>query len=222
MAGTNVRRTFDTRRLSEALKSQDIDLRHWVSYGTVGTIDRAGEFDPTDSRAIYNGPEGVEVDVLLEPLGLPALCKYPGMHGGPNVIIAAPIKPGDLVLVGLPDGGALLPPVILAVLNSATRRVPLDANRKPVFKNDRVIIHSNVPVEVHADKIRLGSDTSAEQLVLGTTFKAWMEDFFAALSRLTVPTAMGPSGTPINYALDFEPLKQRLDTLLSDTAYTEK
>ena len=33
----------DVRLLAEAVKSQDIDLRHWCSFATVGTVGEDGE-----------------------------------------------------------------------------------------------------------------------------------------------------------------------------------
>lgn len=222
MPGTNIRRVLDTRRLAEALKAPGIDTRHWVSYATVCTVDDEGTVNPNDHRAIYVGPEGVEVDVLLEPLGIPVTCKYAGCAGGREAVIMAPIRPGDRVLVTLPDGDAMQTPVILAVLNSAEHKVPLDIDRKPTFKNDRVMVWSRVlPVEIIAGTIRLGSHTSAEALVLGNAWKSWTESLLTAISLIQVPTAVGPSGTPLNSATFTVTLKNQLASLLSGKAFTE-
>ncbi|GAB3194724.1 putative membrane-bound mannosyltransferase [Pontibacter aydingkolensis] len=47
------------------------------------------------------------------------------------------------------------------------------------------------------------------------SLKAILSDFFDAIGRMTVTTAMGPSGTPIN-AMDFTNLKTRLNKLLKE------
>ena len=128
------------RRLSKGLAQPGMDDRYWVSYGTVGVMSEDGEFDPTDPHAIYNGPEGVEVEVLLEPLGIPCVCVYAGIYGGRKCTIFAPIKAGDRVLVGLPGGDPSAVPVIIAVLHNAEDVVPLGEDRKPVFRNDRLFV----------------------------------------------------------------------------------
>lgn len=50
------------------------------------------------------------------------------------------------------------------------------------------------------DGLKVGAENAAEPFVLGDALKTWLE-------ALTVPTAMGPSGTPIN--------APSLDTILS-------
>ncbi len=146
--GTDIRRGLNTRRFAEALKCSGIDTRHWVSYGTVCTINDEGIPDYTDLRAVYCGPEGVEVDVILEPINVPVTCLYSGIAGGRHTIISAPISPGDLVLVALPDGDPTVPPVIVAILNSAAHKVPLGHDRKPIFRNDHVFIWTDVDIDI--------------------------------------------------------------------------
>lgn len=45
-------------------------------------------------------------------------------------------------------------------------------------------------------------------------FKQWLTDLIAAIQSITVTTATGPSGIPINQA-SFNQLRQRLDNLLT-------
>lgn len=144
------RSKYDVRRLSSALAAAGIDLRHWVSYGTVGTVDDKGQADYADKRAVYVGPEGVEVDVILEPLNIPVTCTYAGIQGGASTSIYSPIRPGDRVLVTLPDGLPSSSPVIVSIMHSATSQLPLDpADKKPYFRNDRLLVHTrDVDVDV--------------------------------------------------------------------------
>lgn len=44
--------------------------------------------------------------------------------------------------------------------------------------------------------------------------KSWLDDLVDAIKQITVPTAVGPSGTPIN-ATAIEAIKQRLNNLLT-------
>ena len=46
-------------------------------------------------------------------------------------------------------------------------------------------------VVLDEDGLKVGAENAAEPIPLGETLKSWLE-------ALTVPTAMGPSGTPIN------------------------
>lgn len=196
--GTNSRRVLDAGRLSKVVAAPGIDPRHWVSYGTVGTVDDKGVINYDDTHAIYIGPEGVEVDVILEPSMLPVTCHYAGLYGGQAVTIMAPIKPGDRVLVTLPEGDFSGPPVIVAVLHSAATPVPLNATQHPVFQNDRTMIYSkSVPVQVFADKIQLGDDTATEPFVLGNLWKTAMETILQALITHTHTSGVGPTGPPM-------------------------
>jgi hypothetical protein len=128
-----------------------MDLRNWLSYGTVATMDSAGEVDYENPHAIHQGPEGVEVDVYLESLNKLVTCRYAGLQGGPAVYVGAPIHPGDLVVVGMPEGdnaGC----VILAIVNSAAQPVPLGDDKKPIFQNDRLLVWSKtVPIDIRIE-----------------------------------------------------------------------
>lgn len=61
--------------------------------------------------------------------------------------------------------------------------------------------------------IKSGSD-SVENMVLGETLKSVLTDILDHITKLTVPTALGPSGTPINSA-EFISDKTSLETILS-------
>ena len=138
--GTDIRRGIDTKALSEALARPGTDLRYWVSHGTVGTQDDAGNLDAKNPNSVWIGPEGVECDVRLEPLMIHVCCRFAGISGG-DVTAYPPIHPGDQVLVTLPEGFAHLP-VIVAVLNSRACKQPLDESQTPIFDNKRLLIYA--------------------------------------------------------------------------------
>lgn len=56
---------------------------------------------------------------------------------------------------------------------------------------------------------------SFEKAVQGETLKQKLEDLIDAINSLTVPTALGPSGTPINSAV-FSQIKSQLNKILSE------
>ena len=61
-----------------------------------------------------------------------------------------------------------------------------------------------------------GADTANEPALLGTTLKGLLEQLIDGLTALTVPTGVGPSGTPIN-AAQFIAVKAQLQRALSTT-----
>ncbi len=168
----------DMRLFAEALKSMDIDLRHWSSYGTVGTVGEDGDFDPNDEEAVHIAPDGVWVDVLLQPLLIPIPARVQLGVGGSKVSLQVPIEPGDEVLVIMPDGVFANGPVVTAILNSQSAKIPLGGDNKPIFQNDRVLLFSeDVPIDLRTKagaKVRVEADGSAsfevasgKQLILG-------------------------------------------------------
>jgi len=70
--------------------------------------------------------------------------------------------------------------------------------------------HTGASVKIDADgniiltpasgkKIKLGSDSSNESLVLGDSFKTWLDNFISTKLDLHIhPTAVGPTGVPTN------------------------
>jgi hypothetical protein len=62
--------------------------------------------------------------------------------------------------------------------------------------------------------IKSGS-ASTEKSVLGETLKSKLEELIDAVKAITVPTAMGTSGTPLNSSA-FDQIKNSLDDILSE------
>jgi len=61
-----------------------------------------------------------------------------------------------------------------------------------------------------------GADTADEPALLGNKLKGLLEELIDAINAMTVPTGVGPSGTPIN-AVSFTAVKTKLNTALSQT-----
>jgi len=150
-AGTSIKRSWDVKRLGQAIKAQGLDLRHWVSYGTVASVTgEDGKPNFTDPNAILITPAGVEIDVVLEPSGYPCTCKY-GIQAG-TVYICTPVKPGDQVLVTIPDGDVSMVPVAVKVVSGSSDPIPTEDDGTPVFKNDRCLIFAKgVPIDLRTD-----------------------------------------------------------------------
>lgn len=61
-----------------------------------------------------------------------------------------------------------------------------------------------------------GAENANEPAALGETLKGLLEELIDGINAMTVPTPVGPSGTPINSAT-FTSIKTRLETILSET-----
>jgi hypothetical protein len=86
--------------------------------------------------------------------------------------------------------------------------------------NNKVIINKEF-IQVKADDssvIKFGE--GKEPMVLGNTLKSHLDSIIDAVSKLTVPTAFGPSGTPINIS-EFTAVKEQFDNFLSKLTNTD-
>lgn len=226
------RKALDVRRMAAGLAAPGIDPRTWVSYGTVCTVGDDGEPDFSDENAVFIDGAGVEVDVRLEPLNTVVTCVYAGVQGGARVSIFSPIKAGDRVLVTLPDGDGLGPPVIKAILHSAASQLPMESGL-PIFQNDRLLIYSegqDVDVRaiganatVTADNVQLGSRSADEPHVLGNRWLQMMTQVLTDLLAHKHATAVGP--TSILLPPEAGTLLQELNALsqiLSQRVFSEE
>lgn len=205
------------RALGEGLRGPGMDTRRWVAFGTVAVIDDDGNANYTDTRAIYIGPEGVDVDVELDPTGEAITAHYAGIMGGKDVCIFSPIRPGDRVLVVMPEGTNGGPPVVVAILNNANDKIAIDpADKKPYFKNDRVLIYSTKTdvdirtkdgarveirqdntVNVYADHVNLGDKSAKQQVILGNAYKTDESAMFKALQQFCTDVAAAIASDPV-------------------------
>jgi hypothetical protein len=160
-------RAADVYRIADGMARPGLDTRSWVTYGTVASFGPPP--DPSDPNAIVVAPEGVAVDVLVGTEETPVTCRY-GHQGGASATLLLPIRPGDLVLVAIPDGDLGLPGEILRVCTNAGAPLPLEEDRMPVFRNDRVSLFSLVPIELRTAggaRVRLEADGSVDVLAKG-------------------------------------------------------
>jgi hypothetical protein len=66
----------------------------------------------------------------------------------------------------------------------------------------------------------INHNSGAEPMVLGDTLQGLLEDMLSAITSITVPTALGPSGTPINTP-QFQAISGKLSTMLSKISNLE-
>ena len=89
--------------------------------------------------------------------------------------------------------------------------------------NNKVYINEK-KIQIKADdssKITFGEDgDKTEPLIKGETMKSKLEDILDAINQITVPTAFGPSGTPINAPV-FTQIKTGLKDILSELTSTD-
>ena len=85
----------------------------------------------------------------------------------------------------------------------------------------KVQITAKEEIDLIGKKVRLGDGETDDPVVGGNELKSILEDLLKAIQALTVPTAEGPSGTPINKA-DFLKVNARLGDMLSGTVFVKK
>jgi hypothetical protein len=88
-------------------------------------------------------------------------------------------------------------------------------------KEQVLVNHQDGSITLQSSKIKLGSPSASEQLVLGNKWLSLMENIIDAITTITVPTPSGPSGTPINTP-QFKALKKKLSQVLSNFVYTQE
>lgn len=177
---------MDWAAFRRAMSGPETDTRHWIAYGTVASVNgEDGTANYTDPNAVIISPASIDVDVVLEPHGYPIPCQY-GMQAG-SVFIATPIRPGDQVVVLIPDGEVSMVPQILRVITGASDPSPVGDDGLPVFQNDRLLVFAkDVPLDLRAgnarallqqdgtvtlfgEHIELGGAAPPERLVKGDT-----------------------------------------------------
>jgi hypothetical protein len=69
-------------------------------------------------------------------------------------------------------------------------------------------------------QVLIGNDSGADHLVMGETLQGLLEGLIDAITAISVPTGVGPSGPPAN-AADFISIKSQLSTMLSKVGRTK-
>lgn len=195
--GTKVSPSFDANKVAAGLSRPGIDPRVWVAEGIIATIGDDGEVDDTDANAVISSPEGREADVVLLPeLEHHITCRIPS--GGPESTDDWPISPGDHVALVFPGGDPASGGIVVAVLNSASDRLPTE-DGQPMFKHDRRLIWCGTgPIDLRAGSgtgrlvlgqdgtVRAGGPDAAQAAVKGTDF---MQAFLDAMHELQLALA---------------------------------
>jgi hypothetical protein len=85
----------------------------------------------------------------------------------------------------------------------------------------KIIVGSgNAKGNGQGDQVLIGGSSASEPIVLGNALKGIIGELIDAISALTVPTGVGPSGPPVN-ATQFSGIRGRLDTILSQVGKTK-
>lgn len=109
-------------QMSEATSRPGIDPRQWISYAQVST--RAAD----DEVVVFDEDEGCPlVQVILQPSMLAVRCRVGASIAGNGEGEWFPFVKGDEVLVALPEGREDAGAVIIARLNNAIDKFPMDS-----------------------------------------------------------------------------------------------
>ena len=247
--GTRVVGSIDPSALREGLASPGMDTRYWCSRGTVGTVDDNGEEHFDDPHAVWIGPEGVECDVILQPLGQ----RVTALWGeGGDVTDIAPIRAGDQVVVEFPDG-VLMGGKILCIIKSRANKQPMITG-KPIFDNKRRLIHAKTAaidvqtagaeggtpsqffmdqaaiVTTVANRVNLGMFEAPQQAVLGTDYRrsenSMLSTLLTGLQSMAAASFTGPTigllpgiNAMILAIQNFQTAAQADNDFLSNTVY---
>ncbi len=92
--------------------------------------------------------------------------------------------------------------------------------QKEIGTSISVDVEGNCTIDTPKATIKLGKDAD-EPAVLGNQLVSVLSDLLTAIKALTVPTAVGPSGTPLN-AVQFEAVGQKLNSILSGFTFVKK
>ena len=111
---------FDHATLRQAFAAPGMDPRQWCSMGIV-------DVDEGSQRAVrYDSPDnGLLVHVVLQPSGIPVVCRVASTCAGSGEADIEPFSAGDEVIVAVPEGDERSGPVILGRLNNALSPMPM-------------------------------------------------------------------------------------------------
>jgi hypothetical protein len=110
---------FDAASLRQALAGPGMDPRQWCSLGVV-------DVDEGSQRAVrYDQPDyGTLVHVVLQPSGIPVVCRVASACAGTGEADVEPFAAGDEVVVLVPEGDERSGCVIVGRLNNTLSPAP--------------------------------------------------------------------------------------------------
>lgn len=150
---------LDVQRVAKAIGANE---KSFVESGTVGVDEDDGTFNVKDPQAIAVDALGALVRVRLEPSGKFVTARYSGLCCGRAGAILVPVRPGDEVVVLVPNGDYNASGVkIISFEANATAQIPTPASGRP-WANDRALLFFRVPLEISA----LAVDIQSPNLML--------------------------------------------------------
>lgn len=87
--------------------------------------------------------------------------------------------------------------------------------------NGKVQVTAKTSLDLICPTVHLGDDSTQDPAVLGNELKDLLSQLIDAITTITVPTAVGPSGVPLN-ATVFKQVQARLDTMKSGTVFVKR
>jgi hypothetical protein len=195
--------------MAKAISAPGIDPRCW---NCVGYVEEFGVDE-----------EGPFVNVTVMPSEELVPCRVGSLYAGPNFGFFAPLEKDDEVIVFAPNGDPNEGLIAFGRQWSKSDPPPQEV-LDDKGTNVHLVIKEGVNLNISVSgggKVTFGAPDAQENFVLGQQWKAMMEAFFDAINALTVPTGVGPSGTPIN-AASFTQLKSNLEAQLSDIIFGKK
>jgi hypothetical protein len=109
-------------------------------------------------------------------------------------------------------------PKVKVIQTTSGHRIILNDNDESIHierTGEESIVLNSKGISLISGSLSLGSlDGSKEKAVLGDTLKELLNELITEIALITVPTALGPSGTPLNLA-KLNVIKSKLGTVLS-------
>jgi hypothetical protein len=140
---------IDTQRVFEAVRGPGIDTRTWIE---TGICEGDAYSESQDGGGVL-----WFVDASLQPSGNVVTCRIGcAVRAGDGLGILSPLKDGDEVQVQLDDGDPNNGPVAFARLNGPLALPPAGWN------NDSTVIVSDVPIQLVASDVFIGSPVSPQ------------------------------------------------------------
>jgi len=137
--------TTDSTSVADLYAGPGNDTRQWISYGIVCPDTNGAHsvrFNDDDGNPL---PQGVLVDVTLQPSGITVPCRVGAQAAGAGEAEYNPFGPGDEVLVAVPEGNERAGCVILCRLTNSADVFPTKVAGQDVTQNNFRFSRHQVP-----------------------------------------------------------------------------
>jgi hypothetical protein len=160
---------MDSTSMAHLFSHPGADTRQWLSYGLVCQAVAGGDQSvrfTDDTGATL--PQGVLVDVTLQPSGITVPCRVGAQSAGNGEGEFNPFGPGDEVLVAVPEGNERAGCVILCRLNNQFDTFPSTVAGADPTQNNISFIRRLVPLIIESGQsVMIRSAASGAQLTIG-------------------------------------------------------